>query len=325
MKFGVLGGGRWGVAVSLHLGRLSHEVLIFDINREAVGLINKGKHPYMDLELPQSLKATTNAQEVLEFSDTLLLALPTQVIRGAISELNLSGKEVISLSKGLEVGSYKRVSQVVKEVEPSARVFVLSGPSFAKEVSLGMPTALVLGYEDLDRAKELQRAVSAENFRVYLNSDITGVELGGALKNVIALACGISDGLGYGHNARAALITRGLAEMVRIGKGLGAKKDTFFGLAGVGDLILTATSELSRNRTFGYRIGKGEKVQDILKDLGQVVEGVETVKAVKRLSEETGVYTPICDAVYRIVVEREDISSVIRSLLLSPPAQEIDW
>ncbi len=327
MKFGVLGGGRWGVAVSMHLGNLSHEVLIFDKNREAVDLINKNKHPYMDLSLPESVRATTDPREVVEFSDTILLILPTQVIRAVISELELADKEVISLSKGLEIGSYKRVSEVVREAEPSARVFVLSGPSFAKEVSLGMPTALVLGYERelQDRAKELQEAFTSDTLRVYLNDDITGIELGGALKNVIAIACGISDGLGYGHNTRAALITRGLAEMVRIGIRLGAKKDTFFGLSGMGDLILTATSELSRNRSFGYRVGRGESVEMVLRELGQVVEGVETVKAVMKLSEELGVYTPISEAVYRVVIEGEDINSVARDLLLSSPAQEIAW
>ena len=327
MKFGVLGGGRWGVAVSMHLGNLSHDVLIFDKNREAVDLINKNKHPYMDLSLPESVRATTDSREVVEFSDTILLVLPTQVIRAVISELELADKEVISLSKGLEIGSYKRVSEVVREAEPSARVFVLSGPSFAKEVSLGMPTALVLGYERelQDRAKELQEAFTSDTLRVYLNDDITGIELGGALKNVIAIACGISDGLGYGHNTRAALITRGLAEMVRIGIRLGAKKDTFFGLSGMGDLILTATSELSRNRSFGYRVGRGESVEMVLRELGQVVEGVETVKAVMKLSEELGVYTPISEAVYRVVIEGEDINSVARDLLLSSPAQEIAW
>ncbi len=327
MKFGVLGGGRWGVAVSMHLGNLSHDVLIFDKNREAVDLINKNKHPYMDLSLPESVRATTDSREVVKFSDTILLVLPTQVIRAVISELELADKEVISLSKGLEIGSYKRVSEVVREAEPSARVFVLSGPSFAKEVSLGMPTALVLGYERelQDRAKELQEAFTSDTLRVYLNDDITGIELGGALKNVIAIACGISDGLGYGHNTRAALITRGLAEMVRIGIRLGAKKDTFFGLSGMGDLILTATSELSRNRSFGYRVGRGESVEMVLRELGQVVEGVETVKAVMKLSEELGVYTPISEAVYRVVIEGEDINSVARDLLLSSPAQEIAW
>ena len=327
MKFGVLGGGRWGVAVSMHLGNLSHDVLIFDKNREAVDLINKNKHPYMDLSLPESVRATTDSREVVEFSDTILLVLPTQAIRAVISELELADKEVISLSKGLEIGSYKRVSEVVREAEPSARVFVLSGPSFAKEVSLGMPTALVLGYERelQDRAKELQEAFTSDTLRVYLNDDITGIELGGALKNVIAIACGISDGLGYGHNTRAALITRGLAEMVRIGIRLGAKKDTFFGLSGMGDLILTATSELSRNRSFGYRVGRGESVEMVLRELGQVVEGVETVKAVMKLSEELGVYTPISESVYRVVIEGEDINSVARDLLLSSPAQEIAW
>ncbi len=281
----------------------------------------------MDLELPESLRATTNAQEVLDFSQTIFIALPTQVIREALSALNLKGKELISLSKGLEIGTYKRVSQIIKEVEPSVKVFVLSGPSFAKEVSLSIPTALVLGYEEDFRkqAEELQREISSENMRVYLNEDIVGIELGGALKNVMAIACGISDGLGYGNNTRAALITRGLMEMVRIGVRLGAKKDTFYGLAGNGDLILTATSELSRNRSFGYMVGKGVRVEEALSRLGQVVEGLETVKAVKKLSEELKVHTPISDAVYRIVIEGEDIRAVVRSLLLNPPAREIEW
>jgi glycerol-3-phosphate dehydrogenase (NAD(P)+) len=327
MNFGLLGGGRWGVAFSIHLGRNSHRVLIYDINREAVNLINKGKHPYMDMSLPEGVQATLNPEEVLDFSDTILLALPTQVIRDVIGRLDIAGKEIVSLSKGLEIGSYKRVSQIVKEVEPSAKVFVLSGPSFAKEVSLGIPTALVLGYEreNQSRAKELQESFSSETLRVYLNDDLVGIELGGALKNVMAIACGISDGLGYGNNTRAALITRGLMEMVRVGLRLGAKKDTFYGLAGNGDLILTTTSELSRNRSLGYMIGRGKSVEEALEKLGQVVEGIETVKAVKKLSSDLGVHTPISDAVYRIVIEKEDIRQVVRSLLLNPPAQEIAW
>ncbi len=323
MEFSILGGGRWGTALGIHLARRGHTVLIYDVNESAVRSIEEGFHPYMEgFRLPPGISATTDLRAVESFRN-VICALPTQVVREVFSKLTLRGARVISASKGLEIHTFRRVSEVVKETQKEVSVFALSGPSFAEEVSRGMPTAVVLAHEgDTNSAKELQREITAENFRVYLNDDIVGVELGGALKNVIAIACGISDGLGFGYNARAALITRGLVEMTRIGVRLGARRETFFGLSGVGDLILTATSDLSRNRTFGLLLGRGFSPEDALKEIGQVVEGAKTVVALAELTEREGIYAPITSAVYRVVVRGEDLREVLREMLLRSPREE---
>jgi glycerol-3-phosphate dehydrogenase (NAD(P)+) len=323
MEFGILGGGRWGTALGLHLSRKGHRVLIYDRDPEPVRLINSGKHPYLKgLDLPGGMRATTDLGE-LEGFGYIICALPTQAVEGVLSGMDLRGKVVINASKGLERGTFRRVSQIVKAIEPGAKVLALSGPSFAEEVSKGLPTAVVLGYEgDRDLARAVRDAFNSENFRVYLNDDLAGVELGGALKNVIAIACGISDGLGFGHNARAALITRGLVEITRIGVRLGARRETFFGLSGAGDLILTATSDLSRNRTFGILLGKGLSPEEALGRIGQTVEGVETLKALKPLVDREGIYAPITTAVYEVVVEGRDLREVLREMLLRTPGEE---
>ncbi|GBC88441.1 Glycerol-3-phosphate dehydrogenase [NAD(P)+] [bacterium HR13] len=324
MKLSILGGGRWGVALSLHLGRLNHQVLVYDRNQDTVKEINRGNHPYMKGIKLKGVEATTSLKDIERYSDYVIIALPVQAIREVIQGLDLSQKVVISASKGLEIGTYKRVSQIVKEVHSSAKVFCLSGPSFASEVSKGLPTALVLAGEDTDQMKKIRDLFFSENFRIYLSTDMVGVELGGALKNVVAIACGISDGLGYGENARASLITRGLAEMVRIGVKLGAKRETFYGLSGMGDLFLTASSPQSRNRTFGFLIGKGKSAQMAFKEIGQVVEGAYTVRAVKKLSEELSIYAPISCAVYEVIIENKNIQEVVKSLLLRPPKEEFE-
>ena len=323
MEFGILGGGRWGTALGLHLSRKGHRVLIYDINPEVVRKIKEGRHPYIEgIDLPRGMESTDNLRD-LEAFDYLVCALPTQVVSEVISGINLEGKTVINASKGLEIKTFRRISSIIKDLEPKAKVFVLSGPSFAEEVSRGLPTAVVLGYSgDRERAEVIRDAFNAENFRVYLNEDLVGVELGGALKNVIAIACGISDGLGFGYNARAALITRGLVEMTRIGVRLGAKRETFFGLSGAGDLILTATSDLSRNRTFGLLLGRGMSPEEALKRIGQTVEGVETVKALKPLVDRENIYAPITSAVYEVVVEKRDLKEVLREMLLRTPGEE---
>ena len=322
MEFAVLGGGRWGTALALHLSRLGHRVLVYDINEKTVRSINEGKHPYISgIDLPILMEATNVLSDVEKF-ENIVCALPTQKVREVFSGFRLKGR-VINASKGLEIKTFKRVSEVIEELHPGVKVFALSGPSFAEEVSRGLPTAVVLAHKDNEKeARELQTAFMSESFRVYLSRDIIGVELGGALKNVIAIACGISDGFGFGYNARAALITRGLVEMTRIGVKLGASKETFFGLSGAGDLILTATSDLSRNRTFGLLLGKGYPPEKALERIGQVVEGVKTVEALKNLIEEKGIYAPITDAVYRVVILKEDLRRVLKEMLLRTPGEE---
>jgi len=293
MDFFVLGAGRWGTALAVHLRRKGYRPLLYDLNEEVVDKINRGYHPYEEGTPLEGLRATTDLSEG-EKLKRVLCALPVQAIRGVVKNLPLKGKTFVSASKGLELKTLKRVSQIVKEVEEDCSLFALSGPSFAKEVWRGLPTALVLAYEREEKAKELQEALNAPNFRVYLNPDLPGVELGGALKNVIAIAVGISDGLGYGYNARSALITRGLHEMARVGTALGGRYETFMGLSGAGDLILTATSDLSRNRTFGLLLGKGLSPREALKRINQTVEGVKTAEALYEVIKGRGLYAPVC-------------------------------
>ncbi len=318
MNFSLLGGGRWGAALAFHLGNLGHKVMVFDRNEEIVRVIREGRHPYTEASL-KDVDATQDLDKVLAFSDYVIVALPVQVIREVLRGSSLKGKRVISASKGLEVGTEKRVSEILLELEPSLKVFCLSGPSFASEVSRGLPTALVLAGADIEEMERIRGEISSENFRVYLSTDLVGVELGGALKNVIAIACGISDGLGLGENARASLMTRGLAEMVRIGVSLGARRETFYGLSGMGDLFLTASSPQSRNRTLGYLLGQGLSMEEILRRLNQTVEGIHTVKALYRLSTERGIHAPISTAVYKVVVEGYPPREVALELLRRPP------
>ena len=324
MRVGILGGGRWGVALSTVVAPKVEEVLIYDINSDVLKAISEGKHPYLSgIDLSKNIKPADSLKP-LERSDVLVCALPVQVVRSVFSKLE-NVTVVVNASKGLEVGTFKRVSEIIKEIHPQAEVYVLSGPSFAEEVSKGLPTAVVLGYgSSKEKAEKIRDLFNSARFRVYLNPDLIGVELGGALKNVIAIACGISDGLGFGHNARAGLITRGLSEMARIGEALGAKRETFFGLSGMGDLILTATSDLSRNRSFGLLLGKGLSPEEALREIGQVVEGVKTVEALKPLTDKLGIRAPIINAVYDVVVRRNPLEDVVKNLLLRPPREEFD-
>jgi glycerol-3-phosphate dehydrogenase (NAD(P)+) len=298
--------------------------MLFDRNPSVVEALKEGKDPYWGIDFEKKPLATIHLEEALDFSQYILVALPVQVIRKVLEGKDLKGKIFISASKGLEVGTNKRVSEVLKELFPDCKVLALSGPSFAEETAKGLPCAVVLAGEDVALLREVRELFSSELFRVYLSEDIVGVELGGALKNVIAIACGISDGLGFGDNARAGLITRGLVEMVRLGTALGGKVRTFYGLSGLGDLVLTSTSSKSRNRTFGFLLGQGLSLEQAQEKIGQVVEGKETVKAVKELSEKLNLYTPISWAVYRVVVEGEEPLKVARELLLRPPQRDFE-
>lgn len=313
------------MALAKHLLSLGNGVMVFDRNPEVLRLLSQGVHPYIEgISFPPPM-TTDVLKEAIGFSDYLVLALPVQVIGQVLKGSPLKGKKVISASKGLEIGTYRRVSQVIKDLEDEVETFCLSGPSFASEVSKGLPTALVLAGERLEELKVIRDAISSENFRVYLSTDLVGVELGGAIKNVIAIACGISDGLCFGENARAALMTRGLAEMVRIGLSLGARRETFYGLSGMGDLFLTASSTQSRNRTFGYLLGRGLSVKEAIKEIGQTVEGLYTAKALYQLSEEKGLHAPISKAVYRVVVEGQSSLETALELLRVPPQRDFEF
>ena len=322
MKISIVGGGAWGSALA-HTFSKNHQVLVFDRNPQKVDLLNKGIYPAeTSLKISPNVRATQNFEELFEFGEVFLIAVPTQAVREVLKRFPKGfDKPLINTSKGLEIATLKTVSEIVKEVLPKADYFVLSGPSFAREVVLEKPTAVVLSGFNKQLGLKLQENLNLPKFRIYWNNDTKGVELGGALKNVMAIAVGICDGLELGLNARSALITRGLHEMAHIGEIFGAKRETFYGLSGLGDLVLTATGELSRNRRFGLALGRGEKVEDALKKIG-TVEGYYTVRALKKLSEKLDLELPITQTVYRVLYENLKPTEAVEMLTNRQPKEE---
>lgn len=301
-SIGVIGAGSWGTTLADLLAKKGHRVTLWAFEEELVAEMEQSRENSIYLKgisLSPNLSFTASLQEVVQDKELLLFVSPSQVIRrvlsGALPHI-ASGTVIISASKGIEVETLKLVSQVYEELLPAdlyQSFAVLSGPSFAREVAMEMPTAVVAAAEDPLVAKRVQDTFNCSYFRVYTNSDIIGVELGGAVKNVIAIAAGIADGLGFGCNTRAALITRGLAEIARLGSALGARGDTFAGLAGMGDLVLTCTGDLSRNRSVGIQLGQGKKLAEILGGMRMVAEGVKTTESTCLLARKLGVEMPI--------------------------------
>jgi glycerol-3-phosphate dehydrogenase (NAD(P)+) len=279
---------------------------------------------------PESLVVSSSLRESLEAANFIVLAIPCQGVRATMESLSALGESrlpIVSGTKGIEQGSLRMVSEIVSECYSSNpdHYAVLSGPSFAREVVRSSPTAVVVASHSQTMAKEIQLLFNTNCFKVYTRTDVKGLEICGALKNVIALAAGISDGMGLGANSRAALLTRGLAEMTRLGVALGAKATTFSGLGGVGDLYLTATGEQSRNRTVGVRLGRGEKLPDILRDLGQVAEGVTTAQSAHMLAMRHGVDLPVTRAVYRLLYEGATLVDVLRDIMDRPMKDEEEF
>ncbi|WP_457679778.1 NAD(P)H-dependent glycerol-3-phosphate dehydrogenase [Thermovibrio sp.] len=325
MKVAVLGSGSWGSALSVYLGRRGFKVFQWCREREVAESINslRENRTYLPgITYPEGVYACTFVSEAVKGAELLLSVIPTQFTREFWERERelLRGRPLICASKGIETSSLETLSQVYLEVFGSREnYYILSGPTFALEVAKGLPAAAVLASENLTKALDLAKVLGSESFRLYGGDDVLGVELGGALKNVIAIATGISDGMGFGNNARAALITRGLHEIKRLGRALGAREETFYGLSGLGDLVLTCTGELSRNRRFGLSIGKGEgKVNGKF-----VVEGVYTVKAVYELSSKLGIDMPISKAVYQVIYKKRAPKEVIKELLNRPIKEEI--
>jgi len=307
-------------------------VTIWSFEEDVAASINAGRgNRYLaDIALPSGLRADTDLVRALEGAALVVSATPSQFVRGVMERAATHIERdaiLVSASKGIELGSLLRMDQVLGAVLPEsvmARFCVLSGPSFAAEVAQGAPTAVVIACRDEAVAVLARDLFLTPTFRVYTNTDVIGVELGGALKNVVALAAGATAGLGYGHNTLAALITRGLAEITRLGVAMGAEKATFYGLAGVGDLVLTCTGSLSRNRTVGYRLGTGEKLDAILSDMSAVAEGVKAAEAVRELAGRHGVEMPIMEQMYQIVHEGQDPSEALRVLMSREPKAE-EW
>lgn len=332
VRAAVVGAGAWGTALSAVLAGKGLDVTVWSHEDDVAASINAGKgNRYLpDVELPKSLRAETDLGAAVAGAEVVVSAAPSQFVRGVMQRAapHLSPLALlISASKGIELGSLQRMDEVLAAVLPDSimrRFCVLSGPSFAAEVARGQPTAVVIASHDEGAAVFARNVFLTSSFRVYTNTDVIGVELGGALKNVVALAAGVSAGLGYGHNTLAALITRGLAEITRLGVAAGAEKATFYGLAGLGDLVLTCTGSLSRNRTVGYRLGQGESLKAILSDMTAVAEGVRAAEAVRELAARLGVEMPIMEQMYAIVHEGRSPSDALRTLMSREPKTE-EW
>lgn len=321
-KATIIGTTSWGTTVGVILANKGIEVSLLARTGEEAEQLNTQHENVRHLPgvtLPERLRAVSSPREALENADLAILAVPTQTMRRnlrVVAPHVAKTTVLLSLSKGIEIESTKRVSQIVyDELGPKRRVAALSGPNFAKEVAQHLPTATVVASADVELAQMIQQTVSTRSFRAYVNEDIVGVELAGALKNVIALAVGMSDGLGYGDNTRAALITRGLAEITRLGVAAGAKPLTFSGLAGLGDLVATCTSQLSRNRYVGQELAKGRSLKQITSSMTGVAEGVDTTRAALTLAARLNVEMPIATQVFRVLSEGVAVKEVVPLLM----------
>lgn len=323
-SIGVIGAGSWGTTLADTLAKKGHKVTLWAYEQELAAEMESSRENSIYLKgiaLSGKLAFTSSLERAVSNKELLLFVVPSQVLRKVVEEaisFISKGTLIVSASKGIEVETLKLVSQIYEELltpELFRRFSVLSGPSFAREVAMEMPTAVVVAAADLKIAKEVQDAFNSQFFRVYTNSDVTGVELGGAVKNVIAIAAGIADGLGFGYNTRAALITRGLAEITRLGLALGANRETFAGLAGMGDLVLTCTGDLSRNRTVGIQLGKGRTLAQILSEMRMVAEGVKTTESTCLLADKLGVDMPIAFKVNEILYSERPAKAAVLELM----------
>ncbi len=317
---GMIGGGAWGTAVAIHLARKGLKVLLWVYEKDLCETLRTQKENTLYLPsftLPDTIDFTDNLPGLVEASKDILVATPSFAVRATITPVaeGLRDKNILILTKGFETGSLMRMSQVVAEITgEKSRIATLSGPSFAKEVAEGAFTSVVVASGDNNLSHYLQRTIHDDNFRVYTSRDLVGVELGGAMKNVMAIGAGIIDGLKLGTNTQSAFITRALAEIKRLGKALGAREMTFMGLSGMGDLILTAYGNLSRNRAFGNELAKGKKAEDIIRFQKTVVEGYYTIKAAHTLAETSHIEMPITRELYRVVYEGKDLEASLRDI-----------
>ncbi|WP_018247548.1 NAD(P)H-dependent glycerol-3-phosphate dehydrogenase [Orenia marismortui] len=331
-KIAVIGGGSWGTALAVVLNNNGYNVYLRDISEKRVKEINEEHvNSYLSgIELPKELRATTSLEEAVKGAKAVVVVVPSHIVRTVSKELKgLLDKDIVivTASKGIEEESHLRMSEVIKEElddKFSDKIVALSGPSHAEEVILNHPTTVVVANKNKELAQQVQNMFMSDSFRVYTNPDIIGVELGGAVKNIIAIAAGISDGLDFGDNALAALITRGITEIKRLGVAMGAESVTFSGLTGLGDLIVTCASEHSRNRRLGFKIGSGKSLEEALSEMEMVAEGVRTAKAVYNLSHKLDIEMPIVDQMYKILFENKDPKLVVSDLMLRGAKYEIE-
>ncbi len=332
-RIAIIGAGGWGTALSIVAGRAGHDVRLWSRNAEVVEQIN-GEHVnnlYLAPHpIPENIRATTDAAEALQGAEIVLLASPSHATRELVTRMTSEFNPemlFVSATKGIEIETGKRISEIVADElrgRFAPRFVCLSGPSFAQEVAASQPTAVVAASTDPRWSQMVQATLSCQSLRVYTNDDVTGTELGGALKNVMALAAGIVAGLGLGSNSIAALITRGLAEMVRLAVAQGARTETLMGLAGMGDLVLTCTGNLSRNRHVGQELGRGRALDEVLAGMNEVAEGVRTTRAVKLLAARIGVEMPITNEVHAVLYEGKGARDAAEQLMLRPPRGEFE-
>ena len=329
-EISVLGTGGWGTALSIVLHNKGHNVTLWGSTPDYVEHLKKhreNKKYLKGIEIPSDLKITSDIAEAQIETDLIVIAIPTPYVRKTIKPFKdhcLPGTPIVSVIKGIENETLMRGSEILRDVLGEQPIALLLGPSHAEEVARKLPTTVVIACNDIQVAKEIQDIFITERFRVYTNTDVIGVEIGTSIKNVIAIAAGICDGLGFGDNSKAALITRGLAEMTRLGVAMGGQRDTFSGLAGLGDLITTCVSPYGRNRLVGEQIAKGKKLSQILEEMDQVAEGILTTKSVCKLANKYNVEMPITKEIYNVLFEDKDPIKAVNELMVREPKSEIE-
>ena len=326
-KVGVIGAGSWGIALSFLLHNNGHQVTVWSALPEEIRELREKRehHTLPGLVLPEDMVFTEDLETAMRDQDLLVTAVPSVYVRSTAVKMRpflREGQIVVNVAKGIEEKTLSTLSQILEEELPGADVAVLSGPRHAEEVSRGLPTTCVAGARTKKTAEYIQSLFMSEYFRVYTSPDVLGIELGGALKNVIALAAGIADGLGCGDNTKAALITRGIAEIARLGTAMGGKFETFCGLSGIGDLIVTCASMHSRNRRAGILIGKGYSMEEAMKEVQMVVEGVYSAKAALALAKKYYMSMPIIEQVNQVLFEGKPASQAVKELMLRDPREE---
>ena len=323
----IIGSGSWGVALATHLANMGHNVKIWSFLEEERDLINNEKKCKFlpNLTLPEEITCSTDFKEVIEGADFILHVTPSKFTRETFKQYKqyIGKTPVIICSKGFEKETMKTLDEVILDELPEARVGVLSGPSHAEEVSIAIPTVLVMASKDKEVRELVQDAFMCPHMRVYTSEDVKGVELGGALKNIIAFCAGVAAGIGFGDNTFAALITRGLGEISRLGVALGGQKDTFFGLSGLGDLIVTCLSEHSRNRRAGKLIGQGKTLEEAKKEVGMVIESIDNIDVAYALSKKYNIEVPIINTAYDVIYNKLDAKEAVNQLMTREKKMEI--
>ena len=317
MKITVLGAGAWGTALARMLAARDHDVALWDFFPETIEIINRthcNERYLPGIALPANLRGEADAAKSVAGAELVVVASVSKGFRQVTSCLGAFNGIVVSVTKGIEFETGETMTDILRENAPGSRIVAMSGPTLAMEVAKGIPTAIVAASQDPAAAETLQSLLHSPAFRVYTSTDVHGVELGGALKNVIAIGAGVCDGLGFGDNSKAALVTRAIAEMRRLGVACGAQADTFTGLSGLGDLMVTCFSKLSRNRGFGERLGRGEKAEAIVASMVAVAEGYPTARSARELARKRKVVTPVIDEVYAMLYEGKDVRQAVQDL-----------